>query len=446
MSLLVATSLRKGASISSKAVPTDDGDPDVGAGAEDPDDAEMGRPPLPPEDRLWRHPSELSSVGPPSAPAVDGGRRPHYVGSRRRVLVGAVVGAAAVAVAAVAGVHLSSGAPPALNPGFHTASVKASGPSISTPESDTATSVAVGASVMAMVERVAPALVVIQAHTPRGDRRGTGIVYESDGVVVTTEHLVDGASSIAATTSGGQEVAATLVGEDKVTDVAVVRIPGHGLPTATFSSAPSPPAMGEITMVVLSDETSEGGSATYLGTVRGVNEQVANPGGEPFLDMIATDAPVSGNVAGGALLDSTGSVVGVTSAVTGSGSGERCLATPSYLFIDAARQLISVGEVAHGWLGIEGRPLQPPSSSASPSPTPGAGVQVVSVAASSPAATSGIEVGDTIASVDSHPVSSMLDLQGNLHELSPGDEVTVDVVRNSQLIEMKTKLAAAPSP
>jgi S1-C subfamily serine protease len=359
------------------------------------------------------------------------------------VLVAGAATAASVTGLALVGVHLSSGgSTPALTTGFHTASVKASDPSISTPER-TATSVAVGASIMALVSRVAPALVSIRAHAAGGDRRGTGIVYASDGIVVTTDHLVDGASSISATTSAGQEEAAALVGEDRSTDVAVVRIPGHDLTVAPFSASSTTPFDGSLTMAVLTDETSGTDPVVYLGTVRGVDEQVATPDGPPLLDMIETDAPVSGDVAGGALLDSRGSVIGITSAVTGAGQSKRCLATPAHLLLGSVRQLLTTGQVAHSWLGIEGRPVDTPSS---PPPRSSSGVQVVSVATASPAASSGIEVGDTISSVDNRPVSSMLDVEGDLHEHSPGDQVTVGVLRNSQPLIMEAKLSAAPRP
>jgi S1-C subfamily serine protease len=162
-----------------------------------------------------------------------------------------------------------------------------------------------------------------------------------------------------------------------------------------------------------------------IGTIKAVNEQVRVSGGPPLLDAIDTDAP-PGPAPGGALLDESGRVVGITTETTDQGSGAHWLAAPATLVDDAATQLVTKGKVEHAWLGISADDRAPSTSGGS---TP-SGVQVLTVQSNSPAAAAGVLPRDVIDAVDGQPVPSILDLQGALRLRRPGAPVMLDVVRN----------------
>ena len=148
--------------------------------------------------------------------------------------------------------------------------------------------------------------------------------------------------------------------------------------------------------------------------------------GPPLLDAIDTDAP-AGPAPGGALVDQSGRVVGITTRTTDDGVGAHWLAAPAALVDRAADQLVTRGKVVHAWLGIsaDDRGTSTPEGGGT-----SAGVQVLTVQSNSPAAAAGLLPRDIIDAVDGQPVPSILDLQGALRLHQPGTPVMLDVVRN----------------
>ncbi len=400
--------------------PEDGGDDDPEADAED---LQPRRPWLPPDDRLWRHPSEMFPAVPVAEPPARAG------GHRWPVAVSAGVVGALLATGVVAATgHLST----------HSTSGSASGitTAASTPTATVSTSrsgmalpgmMAASASVVAMAQRLDRSLVALEVTYPHGQRRGSGLVYRNDGMIVTTERLLEGATNVTAVSDTGQEVAASIVGEDSVTDVAVVQVDERDLPTIPFDPVDKPQT-GELAVAVTTGDREGDIPSVYIGTVREVGEQARLSSGPPLFNAIETDAPLSTDVEGGALLDSTGRVIGITAESTGSQSSTRCFAADASTAKDAADQIISTGRVAHGWLGIEGSD-EKASTTGPPGVPPG--VEVVTVDQPSPAATAGLQPGDTISSVNMKPVSSVSDLQDDIHLLKPGTTVEFGVWRDN---------------
>lgn len=409
--------------------PEDTGGDDSEAESED---LLFQRPWLPPDDRLWRHPSEMFPVTSGDPTARRGGHRwPVAVSAG---VVGAMLATGVVAATGHLSTHGNDGAASGI-----TTAVSAPTATVRTSHSSVALSgmMAASASVLAMAQRLDPSMVALEVTSTHGDRRGSGLVYRSDGVIITTQRLIDSATNITVVSDSGQEVAASVVGQDPVTDVAVLRVDEHGLPAVTLDAS-DPPQPGQLAVAVTTGGREGDLPSIYIGTVRYVDEEVTLSGGSSLFGAIETDAPLSSDVEGGALLDSAGRLVGMTAGSSGSVGNVRCYATDAATAKSAADEIISTGRVAHGWLGVEGSD-QPAPPGAAPS-----GVQVVAVDKSSPAAAAGVQPGDRISSVDMKPVESVSDLQDDIHLLKPGTTVAVEVWHGNSARVVSAVLADQP--
>ncbi|HEX6475726.1 MAG TPA: S1C family serine protease [Acidimicrobiales bacterium] len=403
------------------------------------------RPWLPPDDRLWRHPSELRSSGTPptGVPSVPA-RRWRQSGGRlwTRAVLGGVVGAL-IASGVITGVNwlgpsrtastVGSGGP-AGNP-VTTASALIPASGAQTAQSHA--SISAGPSLMGMVAKVAPSIVAVSVATGKGRVRGSGLVFRNDGMILTVARLLAGAVGISVITSNGREEPASVVGEDADDGVAVLRV-GHQLPSLSLAQSPVP-TTGQIAIAVGATDPAGSPPAITVGTIRGVNRQVRMNDGPPLLDAIDTDAP-AGPTPGGVLLDQSGDVVGITTEASPDGGGTHWLAAPAAVVDDAAHQLATTGKVVHAWLGVSADDDQPSTTSGGSTPP---GVQVLTVQSNSPAASAGLEPQDIIDAVDGQPVPSILDLQGALRLHRPGASVMLDVVRNGGHLPMHATLGSA---
>ena len=365
---------------------------DEGLGDEDP-----VTPPLPPEDRLWRHPSELLSN-----PLPGRARRRRRPGKESRpwpvALLSGVIGAlfATGLVAVTGGLRT------------HTDTVRVVEREVPIP-----VPVAAGTTILKVAERMRPMVVRVRVDGDHGQASGSGVIFRSDGHILTNDHLVAGAGSIAVVLSDGTSKPATLVGGEPETDVAVLRIDKTGLPAAPLGSAASLRA-GDVIMAI--------GSTVSLAVVSTMGNQVPQDKGPTLLDMIQTDGPIPASSTGGALVDSSGAVVGLATVIPG-GPG---YAVPIDTAQDVAQQLVASGRVAHSWLGIEGGDVD--ADTAHQWGIDG-GAVVKTVHAGSPAAQAGIAVRDVITSLDGVHVASMNGLKVALRSRRPGYTVSFTYYR-----------------
>ncbi len=387
------------------------------------------RPWLPPDDRLWRHPSELRSTGTPSGgvPGVPGRARRTPGGRLWTGLVLGVVAGAVIASGVITGVNWLGPARTSSGGGSNQVGAPVTTASAVVPApgqpAQNHAAITAGPSLMGIVARVWPSIVTVDVTSGKGHVRGSGLVFRRDGMVLTVARLLAGAMGISVISSSGQGETASVVGEDTDDGVAVLRV-NHPLPSVNLAPT-SAPTTGQVAIAVGAADPVGSPPVVTIGTIKAVNEQVRVSGGPPLLDAIDTDAP-PGPAPGGALLDESGRVVGITTETTDQGSGAHWLAAPATLVDDAATQLVTKGKVEHAWLGISADDRAPSTSGGS---TP-SGVQVLTVQSNSPAAAAGVLPRDVIDAVDGQPVPSILDLQGALRLRRPGAPVMLDVVRN----------------
>ena len=367
------------------------------------------RPPLlPPEDRLWRHPSELGASH-PSLPLDPVAVRRRWLlshPSRRSALTAGVVGALLATGVVALGTHLADSMTGIGHPAVTNIAELQSTTAITTSASRD-----LGADLAATVTRVSAAMVSVEAIRGATHARVLGLVVRPDGMILVPADGVAGAGTLIVTLATGDVYIGDLVGADAKSDLAIVHINGvTGLATAALSSDPM--ARGAFALAV----TTPGGTAFSLGTVRGL---YASPrvGGHRLLGALTTDLSAASGPPGSPLLASTGAVEGIVTGCTKAGA----VVAPSWLAAPVADELMATGRVTHGWLGLKG-------VTAKGRP---AGVRVEIVATNSALAEAGIGPGDLIVSLDGTPVTSLDELQAHLYVLQPGTHVRLGVLHDA---------------
>ena len=289
---------------------------------------------------------------------------------------------------------------------------------------------------------VAPAIVALRATAPSGDRFGSGVVFRSDGHVLTNHHLVDGATSIEVTSADGRSFSARHTGSDPESDLAVIALDSAVLEPAVLGSARDL-RVGQTAVVVGAPAGPQGSPSVTAGVIAGLGH-VVEVAGRPLYDLISTDAMVGARASGGPVVDRRGAVVGITTRGSAGGLGEPGLGL--VIPIDRARQvaaqLIADGRVTYPWLGLSGTDLDPWTAKEY---GVGTGTLVRQVAPQSPAARGGVKIQDVVTAVEEAPISTMHELTMLVRRHEPGDQIELTVVRSGSARTVKVRLDQAPN-
>jgi S1-C subfamily serine protease len=368
-------------------------------------------PLLPPDDRVWRHPSEISS---------------HPLGSTRGRRRGDVRVLPVAALSGVIGALLATGVLAAVGDmGNDKETIRTV---VQREASPLAVPVAAGAGIVEVAEKTKPAVVEVHADGDTDDPDGAGVVFRSDGHILTSARAVGGSRAVQVVLPDGQGLEARVVGRDPETDLAVLKVDRTGMATAAFGSAAGL-KVGQVAIVV--------GASLALGVVSALGRDVRVPDGPMLLDLIQTDAPVAASSSGGALVDAGGALIGITTSVGGVG-----YATPVDLARDVADQLVAHGKAMHTWLGVEGGDLG--TAEARRLGVDG-GAVVRRVHDGSPAAAAGLAPRDVIVAVDGVTVQSMSALKVTLRGRRPGQVVDLRLLRDGKEQRVATTLASPPA-
>ena len=298
-------------------------------------------------------------------------------------------------------------------------------------------------SVADIAENVTPAVVSIEVRVGEAGATGSGVVVDGEGgYIVTNNHVVSGAdgvdgAEIRAVFFDGSGSAARIVGRDPASDIAVLKVEKPGLVTAS---------LGDSDEVVVGDPVVAIGSPLGLaGTVTsGIVSALDRPvrlAGEgsdtnAVISAVQTDAPINPGNSGGALVDATGSVIGINTAIASVGGGSVGLgfAIPINSARDIAEQLIGTGSAIHADLGVNTRSVTDGTRD---------GALVLNVEPNSAGAEAGIREQDVVIAVDGEPVGSSEELVVAVDAHDPGDTVTVEVVRSGSSTELTATLDEA---
>ncbi|SNR29847.1 S1C family serine protease [Blastococcus mobilis] len=255
---------------------------------------------------------------------------------------------------------------------------------------------------------------------------GSGVVYSDEGLIVTNEHVVRGASAVDIAFADGQRVPGRVLAVDVVTDLALVESERTGLPPADFQS--ELPEIGELAIVIGSPLGFQ--STVTAGVISGLHRDIPGSAAQSasLVDLIQTDAAISPGNSGGAVVDGDGDVIGISEAYIPPQAGAVSLgfAIPAATVIDVVEQLQEDGTADHAFLGIEPAPITPQIAEQLDLPSTD-GVIVSAVVSGGPAASAGVRPGDVITAVDGEPTESPEALLAALRERDPGETVTLSV-------------------
>ena len=260
---------------------------------------------------------------------------------------------------------------------------------------------------------------------------GSGVVVDDSGHVVTNNHVVAAASAARVVLPNGTVYAADLIGTDAVTDLAVLEIEAIGLTPITLGSSDAL-TVGDPAIAVGSPLGLEGGPSLSVGVISAVGREVQTGADSLLYGMLQTDAPITSGSSGGALVDGTGALIGITTAVGVSNIGVEGIgfATPVEVVARVVNEIIATGQASHGVLGINGSTAYRTTDDGGLEPF---GVTVQSVAPDSSAATAGLGETDVITAVEGVPVRTMDELITALRRVGVGDSVSLLLGNGSTL-------------
>jgi putative serine protease PepD len=271
--------------------------------------------------------------------------------------------------------------------------------------------------------------------TQTSTAEGSGIVYDTNGDIITNDHVISGANSIKVTFWNGQTFKAHVVGADASSDLAVIKVSApksvlHPLPLADSSTV----QVGDGVIAIGSPYGLEG--SVTSGIVSALHRSISSPNNFSINNAIQTDAAINHGNSGGPLLNSLGQVIGVDAQIeSDSGASDGVgFAIPSNTVRSVASQLIAGVKIQYAYLGVEvdtGAQVK--------------GALLNTVLASTPAANAGLQKGDLITGMAGTAINSGDDLSAVINAHKPGDTISVTFVRNGKTHTVQVKLATHPA-
>ncbi|GEM_PF-991205 len=258
---------------------------------------------------------------------------------------------------------------------------------------------------------------VVQIQTSAGV--GSGVIYDSNGLILTAAHVVAGSDTVTVRFNDGEEMEGTVLGGTSGADVAVVQVDRTGLPAAELALGEDP-RVGQMAVAVGSPWGLQG--TVTSGIISAVNQSI--PSGTTARSVIQTDAAINPGNSGGPLVDREGRVLGINVSIfslSGSNDGVG-FAVPIDVAHDVAERVVAGESIDTAFLGVVGE--NPESGQA--------GAVITEVTPGSAADEAGIEVGDLVITVDGVTVQGMIDLAAQVQSHSPGDTVELVIVRDGQ--------------
>ena len=292
--------------------------------------------------------------------------------------------------------------------------------------------------VTAAVARVRPSVVHIQVQ--RGSRRGqsrqgtgSGFIITPDGYLITNSHVAGGATALQATLPDGRTVDGALVGDDPDSDLAVVKIGADGLAYGRLADS-SRIQVGQLAIAMGSPYGFQ--HTVTAGIVSALGRSMRGATGRLLDNIIQTDAALNPGNSGGPLVDSSGAVIGVNTAVILPAQGI-CFAIASNTAERVAVALIREGRVRRAYLGVSAQDMPLLRRVVRHFALPHeSGARVESVSRDSPAAAAGMRAGDIIVAFGAAPIAGVDDLQRVLTGGTIGDPVEVIVLRRDQRLAL----------
>jgi len=268
--------------------------------------------------------------------------------------------------------------------------------------------------------------------------QGSGFLISADGLVLTNAHVVDGAKEVTVKLSDHREYKAKVLGADKSSDIAVLKIEAHNLPAVTLGD---------------SDKLGVGDYVLAIGEPFGL-EETATAGivsakgrslpGDGYVPFIQTDAAVNPGNSGGPLFDAGGSVVGINSQIYSNSGGYQgvSFAIPINLAVQVKDQIVKTGKVAHSRLGVEVQTLDQSLANSFKLTSPN-GALVAKVVPDSAAAEAGLKVGDVILKFNGASIVDAGSLSQRVGVATPGEKASIEIWRDGKTLDLTATIGNA---
>ena len=270
---------------------------------------------------------------------------------------------------------------------------------------------------------------VVHIETPSG--LGSGVIYDSDGLIVTAAHVVDGQENVLVRFSDGEQIGGTVLGAVVGVDIAVIQVDRTDLIAADFNVAK--PRVGQLAIAVGSPWGLE--STVTAGIISAVDQSNCDFGS--CFSMVQTDAAINPGNSGGALVDRDGRVVGINVSIrTESGANDGVgFAVPSDVVVVYADSIISGEPLDTAFIGVSGQPADGER----------AGALITEVIPDTAASQAGIQVDDIVVMMAGVEIQGIQDLQAQVRTHRPGDEIEMVLIRDGTEITVVVTLGIRPA-
>ncbi len=278
---------------------------------------------------------------------------------------------------------------------------------------------------------------------------GSGFILDANGTILTNAHVVEGADEVTVTFKDGRELRGEVIGQDSLTDVAVIKVEATNLPVVTVGDSDGLKP-GEWAIAIGNplglDNTVTAGIISATGRT---SAQIRVP--DQRVQFIQTDAAINPGNSGGPLLNERGEVIGVNTAIIGNAQGLG-FAIPINQARAIANELVTKGRVDHAYLGIQMRTLTPAlkdeinaDPNANVDVQADQGVVILGIAPRSPAAQGGLQLGDVIVAMNGREISEAEAVQQLVDATAVGDAIAIKLNRNGQTVELSVRPGAYPT-
>ena len=277
--------------------------------------------------------------------------------------------------------------------------------------------------------------------TQRQSGLGSGVIVSPDGYIVTNNHVIETADQIEVALNDGRKFGARLIGRDPETDLAVLKIDSDGqLPVITLAASDAL-TVGDVVLAI--GNPFGVGQTVTMGIVSALGR--SQLGINTFENYIQTDAAINPGNSGGALVDNSGNLVGINTAIYSRSGGSLGIgfAIPVSTSKNVMEQIIQTGTVTRGWIGVEAQEITQELAESFGLPDSN-GALIAGVQRGSPADAGGIKPGDILLAVDGKPVKDpqvMLDL---IASLKPGETIAFKLRRQKTLVDASIRIGKRP--
>ncbi len=270
---------------------------------------------------------------------------------------------------------------------------------------------------------------------------GSGVIVTRSGYILTNQHVIDGADEILVSLPDGRSARADLIGQDRETDIAVLHIPLHGLQNIRIANTNNHIRVGDIALAI--GNPLNVGQTVTMGIISATGRN--RIGLNTFENFIQTDAAINPGNSGGALINASGDLIGINTAIFSQSGGSQGIgfAIPATLAVKIMQEIIDNGKVTRGWLGIEGTEITARAAMESGNPNI-RGVLVVGVFIDSPADKAGVEAGDIITAINGKSVFKVRNVLEDIAGHKPGDKISISLLRNGKPLQLTMKATERP--